>query len=56
VLERITDGLRDGGFGRDAAELFLEEAFQRFAMQRGFLLAHGASFLGAFALMAASIL
>jgi hypothetical protein len=49
VLERITDGLRDGGFGRHPAELSLEEAFERVAMWRGLLAAYGASLLGALA-------
>src|ERR1700748_725942 len=49
VLERITDGLRDWGFGRHTAELLLEEALERFAMRRGLLSAHGASLLGALA-------
>jgi hypothetical protein len=49
VLERLADGLRDGGFGRHAIELFLEEAFERFAMRRGLLSAYGASFLGSLA-------
>jgi hypothetical protein len=49
VLERITDGLRDRRLGRDAAELFLEEAFKRFAMCRGSLASYGASLLGVLA-------
>ena len=49
MLERITDGLCDGGFGRHTAELFLEEALERFAMWRGLLSTRGASLLGALA-------
>jgi hypothetical protein len=49
VLERITDGLRDRSLGRDAAELSLEEAFERFAMWRGLLAAYGDSLLGVLA-------
>ena len=49
VLERITDGLRDGGFGRHPAELSLEEAFERVAVWRGLLAAYGASLLGVLA-------
>jgi hypothetical protein len=41
--------LCDGRFGRDAAELFLKEAFERVAMWRGLLAAYGASLLGVLA-------
>ena len=48
VLERIADGIGDGRFGRDAAELLFEERFEGVHVMSRFLLANRSSFFGAF--------